>query len=94
MNASLMRSLPRPAARTFQDLVVWRKAHELVLAIYTLTATFPQAGNLRVVPADAAGGHLDPGQHCGRVRRRGKADKAATSTWRKVHSRRVGIICC
>jgi|ERR1044071_9117195 len=32
----------RPPARSFQDLLVWRKAHELVLAIYTLTATFPK----------------------------------------------------
>src|SRR5260370_30199893 len=33
---------PRAAARTFQDLVVWRKAHELVLAVYSFTATFPK----------------------------------------------------
>jgi four helix bundle protein len=32
----------RPPAKSFQDLLVWRKAHELVLAIYTLTATFPK----------------------------------------------------
>jgi len=33
---------PRAAARTFQDLVVWRKAHELVLAVYSFTAAFPK----------------------------------------------------
>jgi four helix bundle protein len=33
----------RPPARSFQDLLVWRKAHELVLAVYTLTAAFPRA---------------------------------------------------
>lgn len=32
----------RPPARSFQDLLVWRKAHELVLAVYTLTAAFPK----------------------------------------------------
>jgi four helix bundle protein len=31
----------RPKARTFRDLLVWRKAHELVLGIYRLTSGFP-----------------------------------------------------
>ena len=30
-------------AKTFKELVVWQKAHELVLAIYRLTAKFPTA---------------------------------------------------
>lgn len=29
-------------ARTFEDLVVWQKAHECVLEVYTLTTTFPK----------------------------------------------------
>ena len=32
----------RPPAKSFQDLLVWRKAHDLVLAIYLLTADFPK----------------------------------------------------
>ena len=32
----------RPPARTFRDLVVWRKAHEYVLLVYTLTMDFPK----------------------------------------------------
>jgi four helix bundle protein len=35
-------SPPRPAARSFRDLLVWRKAHEFVLAVYRYTATFPR----------------------------------------------------
>jgi four helix bundle protein len=35
-------SSPRPAARSFRDLLVWRKAHELVLAVYRLTESFPE----------------------------------------------------
>jgi four helix bundle protein len=56
--------------------VVWRKAHELVLAVYSFTATFPKeetyglALQMRTaavsVPANIAEG----------FRRRGKADKA------------------
>src|SRR5580704_5110222 len=67
---------PRPAAKTFQDLVVWRKAHEFVLAIYPFTADFPKpetyglAQQLRraavSIPANIAEG----------FRRRGKPDKA------------------
>jgi four helix bundle protein len=30
-------------AKTFKDLVVWQKAHELVLAIYSLTGSFPRS---------------------------------------------------
>lgn len=29
-------------ARTFRDLLVWRKAHEYVLAVYRLTGCFPK----------------------------------------------------
>jgi four helix bundle protein len=32
----------RRPARTFRDLVVWQKAHAFVLAVYTLTASFPK----------------------------------------------------
>jgi four helix bundle protein len=34
---------PRPAARTFQDLVVWRKAHEFVMGTYRYSASFPKS---------------------------------------------------
>ena len=33
----------RPAARTFQDLLVWQKAHEFVLDTYRYSAGFPKA---------------------------------------------------
>jgi len=29
-------------AKTFQDLIVWQKAHQFVLTIYSLTAEFPK----------------------------------------------------
>lgn len=31
----------RIAARTFRDLIVWRKAHQLVLDVYKFTRQFP-----------------------------------------------------
>ena len=37
-----LNSQRRAPARTFRDLVVWRKAHEFVLATYRFTALFPK----------------------------------------------------
>jgi four helix bundle protein len=31
----------KAAAKTFQDLIVWQKAHALVLAVYKVTEVFP-----------------------------------------------------
>jgi four helix bundle protein len=43
VNAFCVMPDRRPPARNFQDLLVWRKAHELVLTIYALTTTFPKS---------------------------------------------------
>jgi four helix bundle protein len=32
----------RDAAKSFQELLVWQKAHQLVLAVYRLTDAFPK----------------------------------------------------
>jgi len=63
-------------ARTFQDLLVWRKAHEFVLGTYALTTGFPKQETYGLslqmrraavsIPANIAEG----------FRRRGRADKA------------------
>lgn len=76
MDASECMPPPRPAAQSFRDLLVWRKAHEFVLAVYAFTASFPKhetyglSQQLRraavSIPANIAEG----------FRRRGKADKA------------------
>lgn len=65
----------RPAARTFQDLIVWQKAHAFVLGVYRCTEHFPKSelygltSQLRraavSVPANIAEG----------FRRQGRADK-------------------
>ena len=33
----------RAPAKTFEDLVVWQKAHQFVLAVYRLSRTFPRS---------------------------------------------------
>ena len=75
MNASCSMAISKPA-RTFQDLLVWQKAHRFVLDIYALTAAFPKQETYGLslqmrraavsIPANIAEG----------FRRRGKADKA------------------
>jgi four helix bundle protein len=67
--------MKRERARTFQDLVVWQKAHQFVLCVYEETESFPKkemyglTAQLRraavSVPANIAEG----------FRKRGKADK-------------------
>ncbi|HTX17671.1 MAG TPA: four helix bundle protein [Bacteroidota bacterium] len=34
--------MEKTGARSFRDLIVWQKAHALVLALYELTKTFPR----------------------------------------------------
>jgi len=33
--------MERPSAKSFTDLLVWRKAHQLVLHVYKNSAIFP-----------------------------------------------------
>jgi four helix bundle protein len=68
-------ALSKPA-RTFQDLLVWQKAHQFALGVYALTAAFPKQETYGLslqmrrasvsIPANIAEG----------FRRRGKAEKA------------------
>lgn len=34
--------MKRKSSKTFQDLIVWQKAHQFVLAIYNLSNDFPK----------------------------------------------------
>ena len=76
MDAFSVMPAERQVARTFQDLVVWRKAHEFVLAIYSFTASFPKQETYGLAlqmrrAAVSIAANIAEG-----FRRRGKADKA------------------
>jgi four helix bundle protein len=68
--------IERAMARTFRELVVWRRAHDFVLSTYRFTAAFPKhetyglASQMRraavSIPANLAEGFA----------KRGKSDKA------------------
>jgi four helix bundle protein len=65
----------RAPARTFRDLVVWKKAHEFVLTVYNYTAGFPkqETYGLSIQMRRAAvsiAGNVAEG-----FRKRGRADK-------------------
>src|SRR5207247_8774391 len=75
LNASLFMTAPRVAARTFQDLVVWRKAHELVLAVYSLTAGFLKEATYGLALQMRRAAGSVPAHVAEALRRHGKADK-------------------
>jgi four helix bundle protein len=68
--------LDRPPAKSFEDLVVWRKAHKFVLEVYRLTACFPKqemyglSSQMRRAATSIAANIAEG------FRKRGKADKA------------------
>ena len=76
LNAPLFMSAPRPAARSFRDLLVWRKAHEFVLAIYIFTADFPRQETYGLALQMRLAAVSVPANIVEGFRRRGKADKA------------------
>ena len=65
----------RSAAKTFRDLIVWRKAHQYVLSIYSFTKGFPReetyglSSQMRRAAASIAANIAEG------FRKRGRADK-------------------
>jgi four helix bundle protein len=67
---------PRPAAQSFRDLLVWRKAHEFVLAVYAFTAGFPKQETYGLALQTRRAAVSIPANIAEGFRRRGKAEKA------------------
>jgi len=67
---------PRPAARSFRDLLVWRKAHEFVLAVYAFTAAFPRQETYGLALQMRRAAVSIPANLAEGFRRRSKAEKA------------------
>ena len=66
----------RPAARTFRELEVWRKAHEFVLATYEVSAALPRNETFGLISQMRRAAVSIPANIAEGFRRRGKADKA------------------
>jgi four helix bundle protein len=66
----------RPAAQSFEDLVVWQKAHALVLAIYRLSRQFPREETYGLTAQVRRAAVSVPANIAEGFKRRGRAEKA------------------
>jgi four helix bundle protein len=66
----------RSPARSFQDLVVWQKAHQFVLEIYRFTDKFPQKEIYGLTSQIRRSAVSIPANIAEGFRKRGRADKA------------------
>jgi four helix bundle protein len=66
----------RPGAQSFRDLVVWRKAHEFVLALYEFTAFFPKSETYGLTSQMRRAAVSIPANIAEGFRRRSRAEKA------------------
>ena len=64
-----------PPAKSFRDLIVWQKAHELVLRTYDLTKQFPREELYCLVPQMRRAAISIPANIAEGFKKRGFADK-------------------
>ena len=65
-----------PVARSFEDLAVWQKAHQLVLAVYRVTRSFPREELFGLTSQVRRSAASVPANIAEGFRKSGKADKA------------------
>jgi len=63
-------------ARTFEDLIVWRKAHALVLALYRETSRFPKSETYGLTSQMRRAAVSVPANIAEGFKKRGRSDKA------------------
>jgi hypothetical protein len=63
-------------AQRFEDLLMWRKAHQFVLAVYALTASFPKHETYGLVSQMRRAAVSIPANIAEGFKKRGRADKA------------------
>ncbi len=68
--------MKRVPAKTFRDLIVWQKAHQLVLALYRLTECFPKSETYGLSSQLRRGAVSVPANIAEGFRKSGRADKA------------------
>jgi four helix bundle protein len=65
----------RGPARTFQDLVLWQKAHEFVLAVYKYSSGFPKSETYGLAAQFRRAAVSIPANIAEGFRKRGRPDK-------------------
>jgi four helix bundle protein len=68
--------MDRSPARTFQDLLVWQKAHQFVLSVYRFTDAFPQKEIYGLTSQFRRAAVSIPANIAEGFRKTGKSDKA------------------
>jgi four helix bundle protein len=68
--------MERPAAKKFEDLLMWRRAHQFVLGVYAMTASFPKHETYGLVSQMRRAAVSIPANIAEGFRKRGRADKA------------------
>ncbi len=68
--------MDRAPARTFQDLLVWQKAHQFVLSVYRLTDSFPKHEIFGLTSQFRRAAVSIPANIAEGFRKRSKTDKA------------------
>jgi len=71
-----MDEIIRTPAKSFKDLIVWQKAHHLVLLIYKYTEGFPQKETFALTSQLRRAAISVPANIAEGFKKRGKADKA------------------
>ena len=68
--------MTRPPAQRFQDLIVWQKGHQLVLAVYRATKTLPKEEQFGLVSQMRRAAVSVPANIAEGFKKRGRPDKA------------------
>jgi four helix bundle protein len=68
--------MAREPAKTFEDLIVWQKAHQFVLKVYMYTTKFPKSELYGLVSQLRRAAVSIPANIVEGFRRQGRADKA------------------
>ena len=68
--------MPKQAAQSFRDLIVWQKSHALVLEVYKLTRRLPKEELFGLVSQMRRAAVSVPANIAEGFKRRGKSDKA------------------
>ncbi len=70
------RNGKKKPARTFEDLIVWQKAHQFVLSVYEFTKQFPRQETYGLTSQLRRAAISIPANIAEGFKKRGKADKA------------------
>ena len=68
--------MSREPAKTFQDLIVWQKAHQFVLAVYRFTDNFPRQEIYGLTSQLRRAAVSKPANIAEGFKKQGRADKA------------------